>query len=209
MTPGEKPLHLSIQERIKDINVLMCQVLKNTEDSECYNILPFIRFLLSKYNLQVLYEEKDIFLEAYTRAVKYLSDGNIIQNNISWLKGTSFNIIRELSRKNINHRQLKNILIHSEINRISSKSSEKIDYMVETVINSFQKLNEKDRKILFLSVIQKLSFEDIGERLVAAGEEKENNDKLHNKLRQQKYKALKRLRQNYHLIHELQAGCSE
>lgn len=205
-TTESRSEHPEVELRIKDLNSLMCQVLQNSKASECHNILPFIKFILSKYDLDCLCDELDIFLEAYTRAIDKLKTGYIIQDYISWLKGTAFNIIKELSKKNSSKKKLEFLLINNEKNEICNQIHKEAEQKVDIILQSFQKLSFKDRQILTLSIIEGLSFHEIGDRLVTGGQEKQNNEALQNKLRQHKHRALKRLRQYYYLIQGLKAG---
>lgn len=64
-----------------------------------YSTISFIQKSLMQFNLARQFEAHEILNEAYVRGREFIRSGGIIRNPYSWLKSTSLNIIREISRK--------------------------------------------------------------------------------------------------------------
>lgn len=97
--PNAEGLSCKLSDRWRQqLDQLVSEVLNDQHD-QLFQILPFIEWKLRSFGLQHKYEARDIFLEAYERAVKLLDREETIQRLPAWLKSTSFNIIREYARK--------------------------------------------------------------------------------------------------------------
>lgn len=143
----------------QQLDQLVSEVLNDSHD-QLHQILPFIEWKLRSFGLQHKYEARDIFLEAYERAVKVLEREETIQRLPAWLKSTAFNIIREYARKAgkfkmtaMDHQQFANL-----------PELEMTDEMLETkvawLLSELAQLKAEDRAILELRM-QGWSYEEI------------------------------------------------
>ncbi len=191
-------------KQISLLNSLMTKILLDPKEARTLNLLLFIRIMLNKFNLESDFDETEILIEAYRRAIDRLrSDPDyVMKNPCNWLKGTALNIIREISYCKEKDRRLRKKnnkdYKQQEQNNLICSEDKDIDPRVENVIQAFQHLKAQDREILNLRIVQGLSWSDIGARLVSEGQEPENNQKLNARLRQRCRRALKRLRDNYY-----------
>ncbi|NET61509.1 MAG: sigma-70 family RNA polymerase sigma factor [Symploca sp. SIO2E6] len=183
------------------LDFFVIEVLLGSGDSDIYHILPYIKRVLRQFKLYSYYEERDIFLESYARAVKNIEAGGVIDKISAWFKATSYNVIRELSKAKKRQQLLINRLANE--GRLIEESSHKIsDDVIEGNVKkilqqSLLVLDSKDGMILKLRIIKGLSWKEICNHLVDIGEEVENNHKLEQRLRQRGKRAIERLRKKY------------
>jgi len=190
-----------VREQRESLDFVVTEVLLSSGDSDIYHILPFIKRVLKQFQLYSYYEERDIFLESYARAVKNIEAGGVIDKIPAWFRTTSYNVIREL-KKDENRQQL---LINrlSNRGRMIEESSHKIpesviESNVQSLSQAFKALDSKNSIILELRIIKGLSWREIGNQLVDRGEEVDNNQKnLEQRLRQRGKRAIERLRKKY------------
>lgn len=83
--------------RIK-LDVAVDRLLRQNNDSGI-RLLAYINLILRQYHLDGRYDPKDIFNDAYLRALAIVDTGKEIGNPVAWFKITARNIIRERSRK--------------------------------------------------------------------------------------------------------------
>jgi len=190
-----------VREQWELLGHVVNEVLLSSGDSDTYHILPFIKRVLKQFQLYSYYEERDIFLEAYARAVKKIEAGGVIDKIPAWFKTTSYNIIRELNKDKNRQQSLITRLANSgQIigDNVYQIPEHIIDSNVKLLTKSLKELNSKDRIVLKLRIIYNLSWKEIGDYLVERGQEVDNNPKLEQRLRQRGNRAMKRLRRIYH-----------
>jgi len=190
-----------VQERCELLGRVVNEVLLSSGESDIYHILPFIKRLLKQFKLYSYYEERDIFLEAYARAVKRIEAGGVIDKIPAWFKTTSYNIIRELNKDKNRQQSLITRLANSGQvigENVYHIPEHIIDGNVKLLTKALKELKSEDRIVLKLRIIHNLSWKEIGDYLVERGQEVNNSPKLEQRLRQRGNRAMKRLRRIYH-----------
>ncbi|MGB5963593.1 MAG: hypothetical protein WBG73_23350 [Coleofasciculaceae cyanobacterium] len=197
MTDSEPPRYASSPE--DSLNAAVIEVL-GKDNPHAYSTILFIQRCLIQFNLSSQYEAHEILNDAYVRGRAFLHSGGIIRNIHSWLKSTSFNIIRENSR-----RQKREPLIDPEVVELipclrslgdSVISTEEIDNKWKALMNSLTALSHTDpegTRLLRLKA-QGLSWKEIHQQLVKEDGEAPNESTL----RQKGCRATKILRKIYH-----------
>lgn len=197
MTDTEPPRNASSPE--DDLNAAVIEVL-GKDNPYAYSTISFIQRSLMQFHLATQYEPHEIFNDAYLRGIQFIRSGGIIRSPHSWLKSTSLNIIREISR-----RQKREPLIDPELVELipSLKSIEDsivwqddFDRKWRALMNSLEVLSRTDPEGARLLRLQSkgLSWKEIHEYLV-----KENGEaKSSSTLRQRGCRAKKNLRKIYH-----------
>ncbi|NER99099.1 MAG: sigma-70 family RNA polymerase sigma factor [Symploca sp. SIO1B1] len=201
VSPEKNCQDARVQERCELLGRIVNEVLLSSGESDIYHILPFIKRLLKQFKLYSYYEERDIFLEAYARAVKRIEAGGVIDKIPAWFKTTSYNIIRELNKDKNRQQSLITRLANS--GQVSGANvyhipEHIIDANVRLLTKALKELKSEDRIVLKLRIIHNLSWKEIGDYLVERGQEVNNSPKLEQRLRQRGNRAMKRLRRIYH-----------
>jgi DNA-directed RNA polymerase specialized sigma24 family protein len=166
-----------------------------------YSTITTIKRFLLQFHLASRFEAYDILNEAYIRGREYIRSGGVISNPHSWLKGTCFNIIREISRK-----QNKEQLLAPEFVEFVPALRAIEDYLVaerdmnsnlRILFKSLETLKKSDPggfKLVYLQGIEGLSWKEIRDRLIQEGEKAQSELVL----RQKGCRAKKNLRKIYH-----------
>ncbi len=153
-----------------------------------------------QFHLATQFEAHDILNDAYVRGKEFVRSGGIIRNPHSWLKSTSLNIIREISRK-----QKKEQLIDPELAELipslrviedSALTQEDIDKNWKALLSSLKALSRTDSegaRLLRLKA-KGLSWKEIQQQLVKEDGEAPSESTL----RQKACRAKKTLRKIYH-----------
>lgn len=153
----------------------------------------FVRNLLRSYRLNDSYCEAYVLNEAYVRGIQYIEKGGDIYNLSAWLKATSHNIIRELSR------QLRKLdsLDDSMLESLPSEMTEGFrEDDLSTLKLAFQMLDSKEQKLINLRVVEGRSWKDIRDILRVDGE----GDHTEQTLRKRKERIMVKLRNQFHAI---------
>lgn len=195
-------IDFATKERIRLINNLMVQIFLDQKDIATHNLLPFIRHLINKFNLNGYLCESDILIEAYTIAINKTKEGYSINNLPSWFKGTALNIIRNIRAELKKQEAIQKKIVYeaSEKKICELPPSDDSNDDVSLILKAFNQLSEDDRYILNLRTVKGLTWSDIAETLISGGKEvkPEDQSKLLARLRQRHKRALNRLRK----IHE-------
>jgi DNA-directed RNA polymerase specialized sigma24 family protein len=197
MTDSEPPRSASSPEGALDAAAL--EVLEK-DNPHAYTTISFIHRSLMQFNLTTKFEAHDILNEAYVRGREFIRSGGIIRHPHAWLKSTSLNIIREISRK-----QKKEQLIDPELVELipslkviedSIITHDDIDKNWKALLSSLKALNSTDPKGARLLRLQArgLSWKEIHEQLV----KEDGEAPCESTLRQQASRAKKTLRKIYH-----------
>ncbi|MDJ0719548.1 MAG: sigma-70 family RNA polymerase sigma factor [Prochloraceae cyanobacterium] len=160
-------------------NLLNLNTIEDKKEQQSILLLSrFIKRTIAQFNLKNV-DIYDVISEVYTRGEEKISSGEYIRNPGAWIRVTSYNVIREISRK-----QKKEIPVSQLINEDSSDndSSELIDRFCfenhqksneldfNRLNQSLQLLDDKDRQILELKFFQNLSWKEVVNRLKSEGE---------------------------------------
>lgn len=151
---------------------------------------------LKQFSLQGKYDPAFIFNEAYMRARKTLDEGKEITNYPAWIRATSFNIVRELSKVEKKNREHSNSL---EVDSVPARktngwtNSELEAPEQQRMRRAFATLSPLEQAILQLKVVQGLRWADVQSALVTSGFESITP----NLLSQKKRRALTKLKNTY------------
>jgi DNA-directed RNA polymerase specialized sigma24 family protein len=163
--------------------------LLRTQNPRARSLLSFIRRTLREFHIDSLHTEFEVFNEAYMRGVTFVLKGNTIRSPKAWMRTTTFNVIRELSREQRRYQptdceNIENLLVTEDV----------IELDIRSVAIALQSLELSDRRIIELKTMQNLSWKEVGQRLVELGEKHQNEAAL----RKRGQRAMQRLRQLYH-----------
>lgn len=170
------------------------------DNPHAYSTISFIQRSLMQFHLASQFEPHEILNDAYVRGKEYIWSGGIIRSPHSWLKSTSLNIIREISR-----RQKKEQLLYPELVELipSLRTTEdsvvtlkNIDNTWKTLMNSLEALGRTDPegvRLLRLKT-QGLSWKEIHQQLV----KEDGVAPSESTLRQRGCRVTKTLRKIYH-----------
>ncbi len=109
----------------------------------------------------------DVVSEVYLRGINKINSGENIKNPGAWIRVTSSNVIREMSRQQQKEQANSKVV---EV-KIAPKSCEENNNVLLGILNqSLVHLSEKERQILELKFFQNLSWKEIVEYLTSTGE---------------------------------------
>lgn len=160
------------------------------------SIFCFINNTLHKFHLNHTYDIYDIFHEVYTRGDKTTKRGEKIENPKAWIKKTSYNVVRELSRKNkvkSNNEISYDVVLEASLSladscsTASENSYEEVEEFLRSIIPDADAL---DITILILSIIDNVEMNEIRNHL----RESENLDITCDALRKRKQRFLQSLK---------------
>ena len=183
-----------ISQRIQLINALMVRIFLDSKDISTHNVLPYIRYLFKKFELDGYFSEFDVLIEAYTIAIRKTKEGYVIKNPPAWFKGASLMIVRNLKKESKKQDSVKKELKREQRD---SKNIESNESDIEGILDAFKNLREEDRYILQLRIVKGLTWSDIAEEMVEGGKEDTFTTELVPRLRKRCQRALERLRNSY------------
>lgn len=165
----ESQYPLEIQAQLDRLEAVLIDALSNYEDSSTRKLVFFIRRTLRQFHLESRYDECQIVIDTYLRAIKLTETGTIAQNLPAWLNRISYNIIREYSRRERQQRKLTNRLRQngSELGETRvAPDSEDIDIdKIQILWEAFNKLSEEEQEILNLRIVKALSWKKVSDEL--------------------------------------------
>ena len=173
------------------------QALFDDKNPDSLSFCASITRTLRQFRLSGTYEAKDVISEAYTRGVKHIISGNLIDVPLAWLRRTCLHVISELKRK-----QLKS----------DNPKFDREDCVVEEVAISeiilredlwalqlaIQHLSQEEHQLLCARIFKGLSWQEIGESISHLNDLPLSPGTA----RQRGSRVLKKLRQHYHSIRE-------
>ena len=173
------------------------KALFDNKNPDSLSFCASITRTLRQYRLSKTYEAKEVISEAYTRGVKHIKAGNLIDVPLAWLRRTCLNVISELKRK-----QLKSDTPKFDPESCVVEAIAFSEIILQEDIQALQlamnQLSPEDHQILSARIFQKLSWQEIGESM---------SDSNHLPLspgtaRQRGSRVLKKLRQHYQSIRD-------
>ncbi|MGD1910950.1 MAG: sigma-70 family RNA polymerase sigma factor [Rivularia sp. (in: cyanobacteria)] len=164
--------------------------------SSAHSMQAFILRRLAQFNLSRHLNVTEILIEAYVRGVRQIEKGEYIENPVPWIRSTSYNIIREYSRERNRNYQIESDKLESPVD-CSLIDSQDSNENSERVLLAFEKLDEEEKEILRLKIVEKLKWKEIIQVLEKRGIIFKNEAAL----RKRKERALKHLRQIYHSLY--------
>ena len=173
----------------------------NTEIQDLYHpdsssgrlICAFVQRELRNFHLHDLYGIAYILNEAYLRGRQKIQDGITIENPKAWIRSTSYNVIRELSRQ---EKKTVPLELHPEIESAPLIQDSDLEIELSKLRLAFQMLSPKEQQILNLKIVEGLSYEEIATKLRIQG----HGDYSIPSLRKLKERSLKRLRTLFHTL---------
>lgn len=187
------------------------KILLEADTAEFRSLLAFIQYSLSRYNLTSYYSPSDVISEAYIRGIRLISTGKVISNPLAWIKRISFNIIRELSRKQSkDNKAIERAAADLTVDKIEVDKTNKIDDNLESVKEALDLLSPLDQRIITLRAVEGLSWSEIAKRLGSEGLIDLQTDlKMAGRLRKRGSRAMQRLREMYHTVKPLDLSARE
>lgn len=205
----KEPLSVDEQEKIDEqlVEQIKNKLAEfNTRFSElmCHGnsdgriLFAFTRRLLMQFNQKDYYREAYIINEAYTRGVQIINKGDTIRKFSPWLRGTIYNIVRELSRgkKRENLAEF-NEEIHYQT-QYSLIAEEDLNHELHLIKLAYEMLDPNDKQLLNLKIVERYTWREISEILRAKGGKTPSESAL----RKRKERALVNLRKLYHEVKE-------
>ncbi len=197
------PTSTPFPPELRQFNVEIQSLLKR-QNPRARSLYCFIKRTLKQFHLDGIYTEFDIFNQAYLRGVELTKSGTAINSPKAWMRTTTFNVIRELSRK---HRRYQSVEYDELAEADQAKweiaamqledslvSDEHIEADLQAVLLALQELALKDRLIIELKSLQDLSWKEVKQRLITLGEPVQTETAL----RKRGQRAMERFRQLYH-----------
>lgn len=173
------------------------EALFTNKTEEARSLWASIEQMLWQYRLRGTYEAKDIIIEVYGIGIKKIEAGEMIEKPLPWLRGSCFNTVRALRRKQDKAEKPKldptNLIpgdeVFSEIILAEDNQAVRL---------AWQKLSPKEQALLQGKYIQGYSWKQIAESV----SELSKQSLCANTAKQQGFRALQKLRQFYKQIRE-------
>lgn len=189
-----KEAHLTQQE-IDNFNEVMKRVVRKG-DRKAASLWISTTVGLKQYRLIGRYDAAFILNEAYMRGVNAINNGQEIKNHLAWLRQTSRNVIKELSRKR-NREDASGI----DMDTFAEDNSEEASWgetpsrmaEYERMHHAFDMLSPMEQQILSMKVVKDLKWQEIADIFTAEGHRRMTVEGL----RQRKSRALKKLRNHF------------
>ena len=179
-------------------------VMSNNPDA--YSVFTFVQQRLRQFRLWN-HEPDEILNEVYLRGCKLIESGEEIKKPLAWIRVTALNVIRERSRerdKMNNYTHQVDLIVASSLTtfEVEDYPTDNPNYIA--LKRALSNMSAKDLDILQLRHGQEnLSWKEIGKRLENGAHCSTNPATL----RQQGFRALKRLRKLFHSsLEELNVG---
>ncbi|NEP80378.1 MAG: sigma-70 family RNA polymerase sigma factor [Okeania sp. SIO3B3] len=143
---------------------------RNNRESD--SLFIYIRMRLNQYNLNKLYEPNYILNEVYSRGIKALEEGKTINSILGWIRGTGFNVIRELSKKKSKTKSFEELsekeskYVTKSLNLRQQDATlqnwvEEVNNEVELLNEALKKLTPEEQRLLNYKEIRGLSWQEI------------------------------------------------
>jgi DNA-directed RNA polymerase specialized sigma24 family protein len=157
----------------------------------------FVVRTLGQFHLSRIHDEVEIISSVYMAGRKEILSGKTIDNFSGWFRAVALRTMKkyykEEKREGIKRERLENIVetVSDAQGLVNEDFSEQ---QVDTLINGWKRLNERERKILLLRIDEELSWKDIGTQLVFEKYENDDNN-LVTRVRKKGNRALHKLRE--------------
>lgn len=161
-------------------------------DLNSQRLWAVIQKMLYQFHLQSTYSVGAILSEVYVRGIKFIESDGIIETPGGWIRVTSYNIVRELSRKQRKEtRFLEERFLPEQAD--DNNVDGEVDGQYRLVRQALSSLSPYDRKLLTLKVLEGLPWQLVRSELIQAGEPAISEPAL----RKRKERAMQRLRKEY------------
>ncbi|GAB4368026.1 MAG: hypothetical protein Kow00121_06790 [Elainellaceae cyanobacterium] len=186
---------LSKQRQNKQKFDIAIQALFDIRNPEAKSFWASVARMLRQFRLHNTYDVKEIVAEAYSRGIRKIESGTIIEKPLPWLRTTCLYVIHELRRK---QDQVENpkldpagLILPDEALANLSLNEE-----IETIRLALAQLSPEEREILHARFVENRSWQEIGESLPGAAE----HGLSANAARQRGFRILQKLRQIFEQI---------
>jgi DNA-directed RNA polymerase specialized sigma24 family protein len=176
----------------KDHLSMRMQALFDSENPDALTLLAYLQRLLYQYQLSKVYGQKEILTEVYARAIKRIDAGEPIQSYPGWIRRTAFKVIREFKME-VDSVNFQEQTADPVLDKFQEHFPLVLGYDISALLAALMQLDAEDRNILRLRLINGLSWQEIGQCLVAVGEVQSNDHQL----RRRAFRALTNLRKMY------------
>ncbi len=136
------------------------------EQTDIVLLAHFIRRELKRFRLENV-DLYDVIHEVYLRGENKITSGEDIVNAGAWIRVASYNVIREMSRKQ-QKEQANSDFIELHVTPDNSEETNEVELIL--LKQSLQSLNKKDRQILELRFFKNLSWKQVVAYLASEGE---------------------------------------
>lgn len=152
----------------RELNAAIEEIV-DRDNPHAYSMIVIVELNIRRYGLSGCYEPAEILTMAYLRGLKATDQGTRIQNYRSWIKGTAFNIVRELARQ-----KAKEIATDPQAARLE-RASEPDGYgdndnrKLAILMQAFEKYrsdHSEDAELMEWRILEKLSWSKIQQRLL-------------------------------------------
>jgi DNA-directed RNA polymerase specialized sigma24 family protein len=170
------------------------------ESSEARSCFTYLQRLLYQFKLSKAYEVKDILVEIYARGVKRIEGGESINIPYAWIKRVGLNVIREF-RREAERLHYYDFDSQPQLVQISDDLLSKFVFQndLKAMQIAFRQLSLKDQNLLYLRIVNELSWGKIAEILASNGD---SNNLSPSTLRQRGSRALYKLHKLYKVVRE-------
>lgn len=174
---------------------LAVQALFDDKNPDALSFCASVHRLLLQFRLSDTYEAREIIAEAYTRGIRKIEEGVVIDVPLAWLRRTCLNVIREFKKEQERSAspkfdQFPWVPGDLEISRLVVQED------LYTIQVAMQQLSPEEQLLLSKRVFQRLSWQEIGETLC----NKDGSSLKAGTARQRGSRALKKLRLIYERI---------
>jgi DNA-directed RNA polymerase specialized sigma24 family protein len=175
----------------KQLSVRM-QALFDSDNPDALATLAYIQRLLYQHRMGKGYTQKEVLAEVYARAIQWIDSGESIESYPGWIRRTAFKVIRKF-KEELEATDFQEQTVDYVLDDFQDQFPLVIRYNASALFAALMQLEVEDRNILRLRLINRLSWQDIGQCLVAVGEEQVSDRQL----RQKAFQALTNLRNFY------------
>lgn len=185
---------------VEDVLDLAIEEILGRDNPYSYSMLTAIERFLRQFRLSSRVEAYEVLAEAYLRGKKLMQTGQVIENPHAWLRSTSFNIVRERSRK-LKHQPIDPHLVASLVSDAQENpiSLQILREDIDALRLALQRLKAEEpegAELLYLRTVEEWSWQQIREWLIQQNREAPNEVTL----RQRASRAKKRLRRIFHTV---------
>lgn len=169
------------------------QALFDDNNPDALSFCASITRTLRQFRLSGTYEAKDVIAEAYTRGIKQITSGKLIDVPLAWLRGTCLRVISELKRKQL----------RSDTPKFDQEDCIAQDVALSEIVLqedlwalqlALKQLSLEEQQLLHARIFHGLSWQEIGESIshpsalpLRAGTARQRGSRVLQKLRQRYY----------------------
>jgi RNA polymerase sigma factor (sigma-70 family) len=143
--------------------------LFSSQDPRNISTLKFIHSRIKQFNLNC--DINSVVSECYLRGIRLIQKGEKIHNPLAWIRATSYNIIRERSRKKrkviVNSLVIENCLADTSTEDVAISCQAELSLLKKAIA----KLSPEDQAILEMRWIKELSWNEVAQIISLEGKQ--------------------------------------